>query len=263
MRALLGALVAAALLWSGAPSCAEEPLPPPPAAYFNDYAGVVSAGDAARLDAKLGQFAKETSTQVVVAIFDHLPSPALEDFTVRTAEAWRVGRKDWDNGAVLFVFVKDRKLRIETGYGLEGALPDALARRILDDQVVPHLRQGDWAGGLEAGIDGILAATRGEYKAEAQPRKQVGVPLLTLVIVLFLVVLLIWLASQGARHLPSGRTYSRRGPRRDSSYWGGSSWGGWGGGGGFGGGGGSFGGGGGGFSGGGGSFGGGGASSSW
>src|SRR4029453_10614832 len=108
MRALTGALVAAALLWSGAPSCAEEPLPPPPAAYFNDHAGVVSdraaappppyfnaspggvsAGDAARLDAKLGQFAKETSTQVVVAIFDHLPSPALEDFTVRTAESWR------------------------------------------------------------------------------------------------------------------------------------------------------------------------------
>ena len=263
MRALLGALVAAALLWSGAPSCAEEPLPPPPAAYFNDYAGVVSAGDAARLDAKLDQFAKETSTQVVVAIFDHLPSPALEDFTVRTAEAWRVGRKDWDNGAVLFVFVKDRKLRIETGYGLEGALPDALARRILDDQVVPHLRQGDWAAGLEAGIDGILAATRGEYKAEPQRRRQEGVPPLTLLIVLFFVVLLMWLARQGARHMPSGRTYSGRGPRRDGSYWGGSSWGGWGGGGGFGGGGGSFGGGGGGFSGGGGSFGGGGASSSW
>jgi uncharacterized protein len=146
----LGALVAAAFVERRA-LVAERPLPPPPAAYFNDSAGVVSAGDAARLDAKLDQFAKETSTQVVVAIFDHLPSPALEDFTVRTAEAWRVGRKDWDNGAVLFVFVKDRKLRIETGYGLEGALPDALARRILDDQVVPHLRQGDWAGGLEAG----------------------------------------------------------------------------------------------------------------
>jgi uncharacterized protein len=262
MRALQGALVAATLLWSGLPSCAEEPLPPAPAAYFNDYAGVVSAGDAARLDAKLSQFAKETSTQVVVTIFDHLPSPSLEDFTVRTAESWRVGRKEWDNGAVLFVFVKDRKLRIETGYGLEGALPDALARRILDEQVVPHLRQRDWAGGLEAGIDGILAATRGEYKAEAPPRKREGVPPLTLLIVLFFVVLLIWLASQGARHMPSGRTYSGRGPRRDSSYWGGSSWGGWGGGGGFGGG--SFGGGGGGgFSGGGGSFGGGGASSSW
>ena len=263
MRALLGALAAACLVWSGAPSCAEEPLPPAPAHYFNDYADVVPQGDAARLDAKLSQFAKETSTQVVVAVFDHLPSPSLEDFTVRTAEAWRVGRKDWDNGAVLFVFVQDRKLRIETGYGLEGALPDALARRILDEQVVPRLRQGDWAGGLEAGIDGILAATRGEYKAEPQPRRPRNVALPTLLILFFFVMLLLWLARLGALHMPSGRTYSGRGPRRDSSYWGGSSWGGWGGGGGgFGGG--SFGGGGGGgFSGGGGSFGGGGASSSW
>jgi uncharacterized protein len=232
MRALLGALVAACLVWSGAPSCAEEPLPPAPAAYFNDYAGVVPAGEAARLDAKLAQFAKETSTQVVVAVFDQLPSPSLEDFTVRTAESWRVGRKDWDNGAVFFVFVKDRKMRIETGYGLEGALPDALARRILDEQVVPHFRQGDWAGGLEAGIDGILAATRGEYKAPREPRRPQGTPLPTLLILFFFVVLLLWLARQGARHMPSGRTYSRRGPRRDGSYWGGSSWGGWGGGGG-------------------------------
>ena len=232
MRALLGALVAACLVWSGAPSCAEEPLPPAPAAYFNDYAGVVPAAEAARLDAKLGQFAKETSTQVVVAVFDHLPSPSLEDFTVRTAESWRVGRKDWDNGAVLFVFVQDRKLRIETGYGLEGALPDALARRILDEQVVPRFRQGDWTGGLEAGIDGILAATRGEYKAPPDERRPRGLPLPTLLIPIFFVVLLLWLARQGALHMPSGRTYSRRGPRRDGSYWGGSSWGGWGGGGG-------------------------------
>jgi len=265
MRALCGALAAASFLWTGAPALADEALPAPPAAYFNDYAGVVSASDAQRLDQKLSQFAKETSTQVVVAVFDRLPSPSLEDFTIRTAESWRVGRKDWDNGAVLFVFVKDRKLRIETGYGLEGALTDALARRILDERVVPRLRQGDWTGGLEAGIDGILAATRGEYKAPP-PRKPQGLPLLPLLILLFFVILLIWLASQGARRFPSGRTYSGRGPRRDSSYWGGSSWGGWGGGGGFGSGGsfgGGGGGGGGGFSGGGGSFGGGGASSSW
>ncbi len=260
-RAQLRALAAVAALACPAALRAEEALPPSPAAYFNDYAGVVSAADAQRLDQKLAAFAKETSTQVVVAVFDRLPSPSLEDFTVRTAESWKVGRKEWDNGAVLFVFVKDRKLRIETGYGLEGALPDALCRRILDERVVPRLRQGDWAGGLEAGIDGILAATRGEYQAPAK-HKAPGLSPLTLVIVLFLAVLVIWLASQGARQMPGGYTYSRRGPRRDGSYWGGGGWGG--GSGGFlgGGGGGSFGGGGG-FSGGGGSFGGGGASSSW
>jgi uncharacterized protein len=193
----------------------------------------------------------------VVAVFESLPSPSLEDFTLRSAEAWRVGRRDWDNGAVLFVFVSDRKMRIETGYGLEGALPDQLAARILDNEVRPLLRAGDWAGGLEAGIDGILAATRGEYRAP--PARAPGVPLLPLLIVVLFVVLALWLASQGARGAHVGRTYGRGGWRRDTGYWGGggSSWGGgrsggrgsWGGGGGF--------------SGGGGAFGGGGASSSW
>ncbi|HKZ33418.1 MAG TPA: TPM domain-containing protein [Vicinamibacteria bacterium] len=260
MRAFLSALVVCVVLGFGVAGLGAETLPPPPAAYFNDYASLVSASDAQRLDAKLRRFAEETSTQVVVAVFKSLPSPSLEDFTIRTAQSWRVGRKDWDNGAILFVFVDDRKMRIETGYGLEGALPDQLAARILDQELRPRFRAGDWAGGLEAGIDGILAATRGEYKAPP-PRRQQGVPLVAILIILFFVVLLLWLASQGARHMPSGRVYDRRGPRRDSSHWGGGSWGGGGWSGGGGGGGGSFGGGG--FSGGGGSFGGGGASSSW
>jgi uncharacterized protein len=258
MRAFLSALVVGALHVGGVLGFGAEVLPPPPPAYFNDYAGLIAEGDARRLDEKLRRFAEETSTQVVVVVFKSLPSQSLEDFTVRVAQAWRVGRKDWDNGAVMFVFVDDRKMRIETGYGLEGALPDQLAARILDLEVRPRFRAGDWAGGLEAGIDGILAATRGEYKAPP-PRKTEGVPLVAILIILIFVLLLLWLVNQGARHMPVGRTYDRRGPRRDSSYWGGGSWGGggWSGGGG----GGSFGGGG--FSGGGGSFGGGGASSSW
>jgi len=255
VRAVLRALAALALVAGATAAVCEEPLPPPPAAYFNDYAGVVSAEDAQRLDAKLRAFAEQTSTQVVVAIFRKLPSPSLEDFTVRTAQSWRVGRKDWDNGAVLFVFVEDRKMRIETGYGLEGALPDILAARILDEQVRPRFREGDWAGGLEAGIDGIIAATRGEYTAP--PKKEgKGLSPVAVVILLLFVLLFFWLAVQGARYTHVGTTYGSQGWRRNRGYWGG----GWGGGGG-GWGGGSFGGGG--FSGGGGSFGGGGASSSW
>jgi uncharacterized protein len=254
VRAVGRALVVPLLLAAGAAGVEAETLPPPPPAYFNDYAGLVPAADAQRLDAKLRRFAEETSTQVVVAVFKDLPSPSLEDFTVRTAESWRVGRKDWDNGAVLFVFVNDRKMRIETGYGLEGALPDQLAGRILDEQVRPRFRAGDWTGGLEAGIDGILAATRGEYKAP--PKKDQGVPLVAILIVVLFVILFLWLAVRGSRQLPVGRTYDGRGWRRSGGNWGGG--GSWGGGGGS-----SWGGGGGGFSGGGGSFGGGGASSSW
>jgi uncharacterized protein len=258
VRATLRALAAFGLLAGGATgAAAAETLPPPPTAYFNDYARLVSPADAQRIDAKLRQFAEQTSTQVLVTVFESLPSPSLEDFTVRTAQSWRVGRKDWDNGAVLFVFVNDRKMRIETGYGLEGALPDQLAGRILDEQVRPRFRAGDWTGGLEAGIDGILAATRGEYKAP--PKKSEAVPLLAILIIVCFVILFFWLASQGSRGVYVGRTYDNRGWRRGSGTWGGGST--WGGGGSSGGGGWS--GGGGGFSGGGGSFGGGGASSSW
>jgi uncharacterized protein len=258
VRAVLRALSSLGLLAGAAAGVCEEPLPPPPAAYFNDYAGLVSAANAQRLDAKLRALAEQTSTQVVVAVFPKLPSPSLEDFTVRTAQSWRVGRKEWDNGAVLFVFVEDRKMRIETGYGLEGALPDILAARILDEQVRPRFREGDWAGGLDAGIDGIVAATRGEYTAPPKRASRGMPPVAVLVLVLFL-VLFVSIVARAARS-SVGRTYAGSGWRRNGGYWGGG-WGGGGWGGGGWGGGGL--GGGGGFSGGGGSFGGGGASSSW
>jgi uncharacterized protein len=254
-------LAAAARALAAAVALAAEPSPPPPTHYFNDYAGVVSADDAAKLDQKLRQFDEQTSSQVVVAVFPELPSPSLEDFTVRTAQAWRVGRKKLDNGAVLFVFVKDRKARIETGYGLEGALPDVTAHRILDEQLAPHFRQGDYAGGLNAAVDAMLAATRGEYTASpapAPPRAgsggDIGVGFFLVVAVLVLVVAM---TRRGGR----GRTYGRRGWYGGGPWW----WGGGGGGGGGGWSGGGSGGGfsGGGFSGGGGSFGGGGASGSW
>jgi uncharacterized protein len=249
------------LLASAAGAQAQSP-PPAPAHYFNDYAGVVTPDVAARLDQKLKAFDDQTSSQIVVAVFPELPSPSLEDFTVRAAQAWRVGRSKLSNGAVLFVFVKDRKMRIETGYGLEGALPDATAHRIIDERITPAFRNNDYAGGLEAGIDAMMAATRGEYTASPAPARGggsggFGSSFFLVLLVLFIVIAM----SRSGRR---GRTYGRRG------YWGGGPWW-WGGGGGgfgggsFGGGGGGWGGGGGGggFSGGGGSFGGGGASGSW
>ena len=141
---LFAVLVTAAAALSSAG--AADQLPPPPARYFNDYASLVSAADAARLDAELKAFDEQTSNQVVVAVFPELPSPSLEDFTIRAAQSWRAGREKLDNGVVLFVFVKDRKSRMEVGYGLEGALPDVTAKQILDDVMAPRFRTGDFAG---------------------------------------------------------------------------------------------------------------------
>jgi uncharacterized protein len=264
MRLLAGAVGAAVV--SAALTAGAQTPPPAPRLYFNDYAGLVSAGDASRLNEKLARFDQESSNQVLVVVYPELTSPSMEDFTARAAQAWRVGNARFDNGVVLFVFMKDRKMRMEVGYGLEGALPDATAKRIIEERIAPALRSGQHARGLEAGIDAIVAATRGEYKADAQPRRSGrssgGASLLVLlVLALPLFVLSRVLARRGPasfdstgfdqRHLPWGMGSGRR-RRRRRSYWGG-------GGGGWGGGGGGFGG----FSGGGGSFGGGGASGSW
>jgi len=190
---------------------AEPPLPAAPAHYFNDYAGVVSAEVAARLEQKLRGFDEQTSSQIVVAVFPELPSPSLEDFTVRTAQAWRVGRKKLDNGAVLFVFVKDRKLRIETGYGLEGALPDATAHRIIDETIVPAFRGGDYGRGIEAGVDAMMAATRGEYTASPVPRAPSAAPIATGLGGSFFLVLLILVFVIALTRRSRSRTYGRRG----------------------------------------------------
>jgi uncharacterized protein len=255
----LAAVLLAAVASSGAPVSAEDKLPPAPARYFNDYASLVSASDAERLDAKLKAFDEQTSNQVVVAVFPELPSPSLEDFTIRTAQSWRAGREKLDNGVVLFVFVKDRKSRLEVGYGLEGALPDVTANHILQNDLAPRFRASDYAGGLEAAIDSIIAATRGEYKA---PPPRPKAPALDSDTIFFIILALFILFQFIQVMRRGGRSATYRG-----SGWGmGGPWGGgWssGGGGWSSGGGGWSGGGGGGFSGGGGSFGGGGASGSW
>jgi len=144
---------------------ADEVIPPPPAAYFNDYAGVVSSGTAAQLNQTLEDFERQSSEQIVVAVFPKMQSDSsIEDYTVRVARSWQVGQKDKNNGAVLFVFVQDHKMFLQVGYGLEGALPDALCKRIIDEQITPRFKAGDFDGGLTAGVQSILAATKGEYK---------------------------------------------------------------------------------------------------
>ena len=237
-----------------ATAAAAQPVPPVPGQFVSDQADILPADAEARLNARLKQFDDETSNQVLVATFPSLPQgSAIEEFTVRTATAWRAGRGKLDNGVILFVFVQDRKVRIEVGYGLEGALPDVTAFRIIEEQITPRFRGGDYPGGLEAGVSAIIAATRGEYKAEPRPAAPAGGGDNGWMIFLFIIILIIMFRGGGG----GGRTYGRRGYRGGGFIPIPMGWGG--GGGGFGGGG--FGGGG--FSGGGGSFGGGGASGSW
>jgi uncharacterized protein len=141
-----------------------ETLPPKPPKYFNDFAGVVPAATAAGLDEELRQFERDTSNQIVVAVFPKMESASsVQDFTYRTAESWAVGQKDRRNGAVLFVFVAEHKMFIQVGYGLEGVLPDAICKRIIAEQIAPAFKAGRYDVGLTAGVESMIKATRGEY----------------------------------------------------------------------------------------------------
>ena len=240
-----------------------EVMPQKPARYFNDYAGVVSVPVQQELDRKLEAFEKSDSTQVIVAIYPKMQSDSdVADYTQRVAQSWRVGQARTNNGAVLFVFVNDRKMYLQVGYGLEGAITDITAKDITEYRIKPHFRNNDYNAGLTVGVDSIIQAARGEYQgtgrtvAQGQQRKRSNGWFVLFVILLFLIV--------GSTRRRRGYVYGRGGRRGWGGpiLWtgGGSGWGGggWSGGGGGGGGGWS-----GGFSGGGGSFGGGGAGSSW
>ena len=233
---------------------AVEVIPPKPDRYFNDYAGVVSREAADRFNEKLAQFERETSDQVIVVVWQTMPSESsIEDFTQRTFQAWTVGQKAKNNGVVLFVFVKDRRMRIQPGYGLEGALPDITCDQIIRNGIAPHFKSGDYEGGLATGIDLIFKAIRGEYKGsgETVSEQRRGTGASGLLPFLIFVVILIVISRVMRRFGGYGYSSGRSGPVFLPMGGGGGGWSS-GGGGGFSG-----------FSGGGGLSGGGGASGSW
>jgi uncharacterized protein len=244
---------------------AAEVIPSKPTRYFNDYAGVITPSVANDLDRKLENFERTDSSQILVAIYPKMQSESsVADYSVRVAQAWGVGQKGKNNGAVLFIFVQEHQIFLQVGYGLEGAIPDAIAKSIIERKIKPRFKAGDFNGGLVAGVDAILAAARGEYKGtgrtvnDQRHRGSGGIPFL----LLFIVLIVLFAAarrSQGTVYRRSGRSQWTGWP----GGWGGGGWGGGWGGGGGGGGGGWSGGSSGGFSSGGGSFGGGGAGGQW
>ena len=150
--------------------CAAEVIPPSPSPhYIVDAAGVLSAATGQDLDQQLQQFERDTSNQIVVAIYPKMQSEDdIAAYAVRVFRAWQIGQKTKNNGVLLLVFIQDRKMNITTGYGLEGALPDATCRQIIDNELKPRFRANDFDGGIRAAVNAIRAATKGEYKGSGQ-----------------------------------------------------------------------------------------------
>src|SRR5213594_2820284 len=120
-------------------------VPPPPTTFVTDKASVLSESDAHALNEKLAAFEQRSGAQFIIYVFPSLEGEALEDFTILCAERWKVGNKKYDNGLILFVFVKERKLRIEVGYGLEPTVTDSFSSDVIRNQIGPHFKSGDYA----------------------------------------------------------------------------------------------------------------------
>lgn len=139
-------------------------------ARVTDLAGVLTTGQTADLEEKLKQFEASDSTQIAVLIIPGLEGEDLTDYSVRVATAWRLGQKGRDNGALLFIAMKERQVRIEVGYGLEPNLTDALSRRIIENEILPNFRQQQFFEGIDAGVTAIMQTVRGVYQTSPGTR---------------------------------------------------------------------------------------------
>src|SRR5262245_41043112 len=167
--ALRRALLAAAFLILPLPAAAAEAPVPPLKSRVTDLTATLTPDQRAALEAKLATFETKKGAQVAVLIVPTTQPEAIEQYSIRVAEQWKLGRKRVDDGAILVIAKNDRKLRIEVGRGLEGAIPDAIAKRIVSDVIAPRFREGDFYGGITAGVDRILRTIEGEPLPPPKP----------------------------------------------------------------------------------------------
>ena len=140
----------------------------------NDTASMLSPGTRRQLENSLAAFEASDSTQIVVLTVPSLEGEPIEDFSIRVADTWKIGQKGLDNGAILLIAKSDRKLRIEVGYGLEGTLTDLISGRIIQQIMVPQFRNGNFDQGVINGVNAMMEAVKGEFKAPARNGRPTG-----------------------------------------------------------------------------------------
>ncbi len=228
----------------------DIPSRPQPPRLVNDFAGMLSSEQADRLETKLDDYSDSTSTQIAIVTIVSLDGSDITQTAYRIGDAWGVGGKNQDNGVVILLSRDDRSVWVATGKGMEGAVPDVTAKKIIDNIMLPSFRNGDFYSGLDEGTDAIMKLASGEFVDElGDQQSQDKIPLIVIIIIIIIILFIISRNNRGR-----GGRYISRGGTFSPWYWGGGGFGsggfggrgfGGGGGGGFGGfGGGSFGGGG-------------------
>ncbi|MFO1412341.1 MAG: YgcG family protein [Burkholderiales bacterium] len=166
---------------------------PPLTARVTDLTGTLAVPEVQALDAKLAAWEQKTGNQLAVLLLPTTQGEPIEAYSIRVADAWKIGRKGQDNGVLMILAKNDKKLRIEVGYGLEGVLTDVTARRIIGDTMAPYLRNNQFAQGINAGVDQIIAVVdKGEPlaakpAAKGKPASR-GFPLEMMLIIVFVIV---------------------------------------------------------------------------
>lgn len=186
---LLRLVATVLLLWAGAALAEQTVAVPPLTARVMDLTGTLSAAQQSSLDTELAALESRKGSQIVVLIVPSVRPEAIEQYAMRVVENWKLGRKGVDDGVLLLVAKDDRAVRIEVGYGLEGAIPDATANRVIDEFLLPRFRQGDFAGGISAGVDRLIGLVEGEPLPPPQPTRAASVDLENLLPIVFILSL--------------------------------------------------------------------------
>jgi uncharacterized protein len=148
--------------------------PGTPAGYVNDFANVLKGQERAALEQKLTEFERSSTNEIAVVIVASLDGDTIENYAVKLFEEWNIGKEDKDNGVLLLIAMEEHAIRIEVGYGLEGALTDVISSNIIRAKMIPAFQQQDYAGGINAGADSVIAATQGEYTPVSSDPAQTG-----------------------------------------------------------------------------------------
>ena len=150
---------------------ADVPIPPVKAR-VTDLTGTLNAQQKGELEARIAAYEARRGSQIAVLMLPTTKPEEIEQYSIRVAQAWKIGRKGVDDGLILIVAKNDRRLRIEVGYGLEGAIPDSVAKRVIDERITPRFRDGDFYGGVRDGVDQLIRLAEGEKLPPPQAAAQ-------------------------------------------------------------------------------------------
>lgn len=174
-----------------------QKFPAKPNTLVNDYTQTLNIQEVNNLENKLVAFADTTSIQIAVAIIPSLEGYEIADYAVKLFRNWGVGGKEKNTGILMVVAKAERKIFITTGYGLEGALPDAIAKRIIANQIKPNFKDGNFYGGIQDGTNAIISYTKGEYKADKPKKNKEGKGFPASLLILIVIALIIFISKGG------------------------------------------------------------------